>query len=586
MAIQLLTPLPDPPLPTDSEEVFDQKAGIFLTAEQRFANVDINGKLIPGINAAIEQIEASKTAAAGSASAADDSAKVAAKSAGEATTNGAAQVDLAKAQVVIATQQAQLATTNGAAQVALAAEQAALAKTNGQAQVALAADQVAQAAAFKQDTGKIRDSTQIIADAAQTSVGIPSYTDKRGWVITAKEDGSGVEWRPRHRIGEVLQAAGPVGNTFLPLTGGLYLQSAYPELFAKVGLLGAVAGDSWTALSSYPTASASVFSKLVSGKDGVIFSGTNNRVSTVYRSTDGGATWSPIDLSALLGSSAHAIYSIETDKKGVWVVAAYSSTAGTFFSVRSADNGLTWVRNGLPSNIYYSLATDGNGVWVAGNSSGKLFRSSDNALTWQQVYAVGSSSIYGLATDRQGVWIASQASSRPLVSTDNGLTWSAGGDSNAGTIYSVATNGRGLWVIAGSTPSGINAAGISKSYDNGATWTRVTVTGVGSTEVAYSVVTDGADGWYVGMAAGKIVRSVDNGMTWQYVPATQTGYAASAVVSGLLVQGSDLLGTSDGGLVRKSLSVTPYDSTSLFRLPDLPVYKGVTSFIKAKEVAA
>ena len=74
MAIDLLTLMPDPPLPTDPEEVFDQRAGETLTAEQHLVNVDLNTKFIPQVNAAAIQITADKNAAAQSALAADAAA--------------------------------------------------------------------------------------------------------------------------------------------------------------------------------------------------------------------------------------------------------------------------------------------------------------------------------------------------------------------------------------------------------------------------------------------------------------------------------------------------------------------------------
>lgn len=65
--IELLKPMPDPPLPTDPEEVFDEKAGETLTAEQYLVNVDLNTKLIPQMNLATAKVTADKNAAAQSA---------------------------------------------------------------------------------------------------------------------------------------------------------------------------------------------------------------------------------------------------------------------------------------------------------------------------------------------------------------------------------------------------------------------------------------------------------------------------------------------------------------------------------------
>lgn len=55
MAIPTLTPLPDPPLPTDPEAVFDTKAGNSLTAQKAMVD-EMNGSVIPSINQASQQV--------------------------------------------------------------------------------------------------------------------------------------------------------------------------------------------------------------------------------------------------------------------------------------------------------------------------------------------------------------------------------------------------------------------------------------------------------------------------------------------------------------------------------------------------
>lgn len=54
MAIPTLTPLPDPPLPTDPEAVFDTKAGNSLTAQKSMVD-QMNADVIPAINEASQQ---------------------------------------------------------------------------------------------------------------------------------------------------------------------------------------------------------------------------------------------------------------------------------------------------------------------------------------------------------------------------------------------------------------------------------------------------------------------------------------------------------------------------------------------------
>lgn len=98
MAIDLLTLMPDPPLPTDLEELFDQRAGETLTAEQHLVNVDLNTKLIPQMNLATAKVTADKNAAAQSAT----DAAAAADRAEAVDTNVSEQVEEAAAYAAAA----------------------------------------------------------------------------------------------------------------------------------------------------------------------------------------------------------------------------------------------------------------------------------------------------------------------------------------------------------------------------------------------------------------------------------------------------------------------------------------------------
>ena len=96
--IELLKPMPDPPLPTDPEELFDQRAGETLTAEQHLVNVDLNTKLIPQMNLATAKVTADKNAAAQSAT----DAAAAADRAEAVDTNVSEQVEEAAAYAAAA----------------------------------------------------------------------------------------------------------------------------------------------------------------------------------------------------------------------------------------------------------------------------------------------------------------------------------------------------------------------------------------------------------------------------------------------------------------------------------------------------
>ena len=93
MAIQPLTPMPAPPLPTDPEEVFDEHAGTSLTAQVTFTN-EMNEEVIPGINAAVAQVAADALYAGQAA----DRAEAVDTNVGEQVAAASAEVAKAKAQ--------------------------------------------------------------------------------------------------------------------------------------------------------------------------------------------------------------------------------------------------------------------------------------------------------------------------------------------------------------------------------------------------------------------------------------------------------------------------------------------------------
>ena len=203
MAIDLLTALPDPPLPTDEEDVFDAKAGATLTAQQKMVNVDINGKLVPQINAATLQITTDKNAAAQSATAAVASATAAGQ------------------------------------QVGLAAEE--VTKASAQVQLAVAARTGSEAA---------RDSSQNFAAAAGAAIGAPALTTNRRRPLVVNDAETGAVWARALSIPHYIDKSESSSRT-----GSFVLDITYSTVFditltgnASVGLLNlpVLNGESFT----------------------------------------------------------------------------------------------------------------------------------------------------------------------------------------------------------------------------------------------------------------------------------------------------------------------------------------------------
>lgn len=97
----------------------------------------------------------------------------------------------------------------------------------------------------------------------------------------------------------------------------------------------------------------------------------------LYRSTDGGDSWSPV----LAG-------------QGILGLAAYPFVAGALYAwsgssvYRSLDNGDHWevASAGIPATSFSSVAVDSTGA-VFATADGRLFRSSDRGFDWTEVAA-------------------------------------------------------------------------------------------------------------------------------------------------------------------------------------------------------
>ena len=268
----------------------------------------------------------------------------------------------------------------------------------------------------------------------------------------------------------------------------------------------------------------------------------------LYRSADGGGSWK--DAGDGLDSGA-SIWTLATDPATpgavyagtVSVLTAWDpdpgdgrwrppdrSNPGVF---RSLDRGRTWARTS-PAGEIHALAVDARTGWIYASISGRLFRSQDHALTWQDLHwdlsqgiraiAIDSGrSILYVGTDNQGVY----------KSTDDGNSWSTLNNGLMADGWQVVS----CLAIDPTDTSVIYAAtfgrGVYKTFDGGATWTKVNTgltyreTCAGCSPQAWDLTIHriaidpshprtlyaGAVDWGV-PGTGGVFRSDDGGMTW------------------------------------------------------------------------
>lgn len=326
-------------------------------------------------------------------------------------------------------------------------------------------------------------------------------------------------------------------------------------------------------------------------------------VRSLFKSTDGGASWSAI--SSVVGAGALAVD--PQDPATIYAVAGSGI-------LKSADGGGTWAATGpgLPAAYINVLVVDSaSNLYVAGG--GHIVKSADGGRTWVAldiglsnpflsslvVDPADPSRLYALTPVPQNG--GSQVAL--LRSTDGGQTWNLVpnallASSSVTSLVISATAPSFLFAIA---PSGPNGTAILKSADGGDSWSRLNPglpTGAGVS----ALIIDPTNSSKIYLAvnfffadAGGILQSADGGATWAAIkpdlPAnTPLDYLAidpSSPSTFYALADNGLLKSTDGGLnwsgvtaglktiAVAALAVSPVDASTLYTSAGNDVFKSL-----------
>ena len=300
---------------------------------------------------------------------------------------------------------------------------------------------------------------------------------------------------------------------WLKADGGSYLRAAYPVLSHLM-----------------PDSTGQVAPK-------VLVSGINNQVNSAdssgsniimvcnngvaVASINAGVDWSTITI-PFSGSDIYAV----KHAGGVWFAAG---AAGKLY--RSTDNGLSWISitNGFGANAIRCVGTNGAGVWIIAGDNGVMQRSTDNGMTFTTIASgFGSTRIRSIAYN-DGLWVAVGDSGKVNTSSDN---WS----SNVQRVSSVVAT---LYRVSASNISSdeivaVGDAGtIIRSVDKGVTWAKA-VSFFGVSPI-YDVIN--TNGVYVAVGAGAgavpLIGKSSDGAGWTQIDSDpQLGLLYAVVASG------------------------------------------------------
>lgn len=354
------------------------------------------------------------------------------------------------------------------------------------------------------------------------------------------------------QIGDLLSTARSPGALYLPANGTVYLQSAYPALFALVGLLGNPAGSVWT----YTSMAATPYAL------GIDTDGNGVWVRGKKRSTDNGVTWT--DIGGTYGATLDYCRAITYGGNGVWMAATEAVI------LRSLDNGVTWAisLNSVGAAESPQLVTDGNGTWIYIGYSSVVRISKDNGVTWGSSIGPAIGNPQGVCYIGNNTWITSTG----YRSVNGAVNWSLYGSPAGSPVSNAAMKYLGNNIIL------IMSSGSTlRSVDGGFSWKNVGA--IGYSNAGCSISHDGKGG-LVMVGGSSYLLSSDYGISWQIL-AQPSG--AGSMAYGSYGQGKFIVSTVNG--YTSSIETFDYDKLTQFKTPNPVKIQGVTHYIKAKELA-
>ena len=319
----------------------------------------------------------------------------------------------------------------------------------------------------------------------------------------------------------------------------------------------------------------------------------------IFRSTDGGATWS----AASVGLTNMHVNSIAVN-------ALDQIYAGTYFSgvFKSNDGGSTWysINNRLTaSSIVDAIAIDSNGTVFAGTRDRKIFRSSEGDSNWEEVLSSTGSIISLFVDSKDAIFVGYIRGMQE--SRNGGNSWTSVPDfrstsvesvieTNAGNLLAATTHGvfrsanGGLnWALTdaglpypfpyvsalvktGSNEiiAGTEEQGFYRSLDDGINWIA---TGLNSPRLTIIDMKRSPTNVLFAATDGGVLRSDDNGATWSYSNVGLT----NAIVKALIVSTDGSIYTGSGSGVDRS---TDYGLNWTDTSQGLPRTDGVSALLE------
>jgi len=213
----------------------------------------------------------------------------------------------------------------------------------------------------------------------------------------------------------------------------------------------------------------------------------------IFMSSNNGDVWNEINnnLNNINDLNVNSITGIGSE--------VYIAAKGIF---KSTNNGTNWINvsNGLPLNItIYDICASGNNLF-AGTFINGMFMTSNGGINWISVSGLPSNSSFQLIeSSGTNIYTSSYSSNKIYLSSNNGSSWQDITSGLGGSATAFAFSGNNVYAGRG---------GVYLSTNNGNNWSFLGLVNSYVTSLAYS-----NPYLIVGTQKGIFITS-DNGVTW------------------------------------------------------------------------
>lgn len=234
-------------------------------------------------------------------------------------------------------------------------------------------------------------------------------------------------------------------------------------------------------------------------------SSSSDSLGYVLKTTNGGLNWFTLpynfktQLYAIAAPSENVIY----------------TSAGSSLVFKSTDGGLTWSKSTIyaTSTTLWDIQFYDENLGYACGSSGRIFKTTDGGMNWTLLTSpFGTSTVYSMAILDANTVVATGVSAKAYKTTDGGSTWITLSPNIPGSYYIVRFYQNVGYIGSYVSPSGY----VSKSTDGGNTWTAVT--SYPGTQSVWGIAVKNEDTVFVVDLFGYVYYSTNGGVTWSSVP--------------------------------------------------------------------